>query len=127
MPDLYRNSSDTFLDYLLGQPEYTMDNNQLIRPDGTVAARLNGDKWNILGTSDEFAGYMRCTGRAMPSLLPYHDPTNPGHSSTPSGLTDHPERHPPGQLTDSRNIAQLLRSMDTASETGLLVFMYMHR
>ena len=55
------------------------DNSKLIRPDNSIAAKLDDIKWVITPTQQEMRDYGIYSGRGLPSLLCYKgDPTNPG-------------------------------------------------
>ena len=71
----------SFIDYIAQKPGYLKSDGGTIlrRPDDTIVAKLQGDKWSTNPTQQELADYGIFSGRGLPSLLCYKgDPTNPG-------------------------------------------------
>jgi len=72
---------ETLVEYLTLEKGYstTNDNTLLRRPDDSIVARLQGDKWRTNPTQQEMSHYTINSGRGLPSLLCYADLTNISH------------------------------------------------
>ena len=61
----------SFIDYIAQKPGYLKSDEVTIlrRPDDTIVAKLQGDKWSTQPTQEELTKYILNTGSGLPGLL----------------------------------------------------------
>lgn len=70
---------ETLIDYMRTDLKYREEGNRLLRPDDSVAAVLNQERWRTFPFPEEMAEFSSSCGRAFPSRYIEKDLTNIGH------------------------------------------------